>query len=127
MTHLNALSCAFGITRRFNTRELSHQPNTAGRLRKRMVSISKPASVTALAELVDRVAAEVVQVLVERAVERLHRRHEQHEMPAGWQHAREIASVEWSSSMCSSTFMQTIVLMLDDSNSSAIVRAQRKP
>ena len=46
MIHLNALSCDFGITRRLSTLELNHQPRTAGRFKKRMVSTVRPASVT---------------------------------------------------------------------------------
>ena len=45
-SHRNAASCPFGRTFRFRTLELSHQPRTPGRFRKRIFSTSNPASVT---------------------------------------------------------------------------------
>jgi hypothetical protein len=39
MIHLKNRSCVLGMTRRLSTREVSHHPGTAGRFKKRIVSI----------------------------------------------------------------------------------------
>ena len=83
-------SCPRGSTRRFSTREFSHQPGTASRLMYRKRSTSKPAISQELPQRFPFVASEVIQVHVERAIERRHRRHEQHQMSARRQDRSEV-------------------------------------